>query len=79
MFKKFIELYKVTLPYAFDTNLYSSPLHLMKGPQCEKEKFDINDKLKDYYVIMTRRNQSWQGKVQILHLFLLQIRLSMLN
>ena len=34
MFKKFIDLYGVTLPYAFDTNLYSSPLHLYKQPEC---------------------------------------------
>lgn len=34
MFVKFIDLYGVTLPYAFDTNLYSSPLHLYTQPEC---------------------------------------------
>ena len=55
MFKKFIKLYGVTLPYAFDTNLYSSPLHLYKQPEClntPKEEGFINSNLKEqsYYL-----------------------------
>ena len=61
MFTKFIELYNVTLPYAFDTNLYSSPFHLFKQPEClnsPKQGGFINSNLKNqsYYLEYDNKN-----------------------
>ena len=63
MFVKFIDLYGVTLPYAFDTNLYSSPLHLYTQPEClnvtaSKKVPFINPNLKKqgYYLEYDTKN-----------------------
>lgn len=53
MFTKFIELYNVTLPYAFDTNLYSSPFHLFKQPEC------LNSPIPGGFINSNLKNQSY--------------------
>jgi len=55
MFKKFIYLYGVTLPYAFDTNLYSSPLHLYTQPEC----LNVTASKKDAFINPNLKSQSY--------------------
>ena len=59
MFKQFIELYNVTLPHAFDTNLYSSPLHLLTGPQCDNNPLTINKALEPFYITYDKKNTNF--------------------
>ena len=55
MFVKFIDLYGVTLPYAFDTNLYSSPLHLYTQPEC----LNVTAAKKDHFINSNLKNQKY--------------------